>query len=190
MVSFSLAVYLVVLALVMIERIHELVRSNANVAALLARGGREVGRRHYRAMVLLHAAFLLACVVEVVALRRPFPGVVGWFALGGAIAAQVLRYWAVATLGDRWTTRIVFIPHAPPITAGPYRFVRHPNYLAVVLEMACIPLIHGAYVTALVFSLSNALLLSVRIRAEEAALGAKYERAFAATPRFIPGGRA
>jgi methyltransferase len=189
MVSCSLLAYLVLLALVACERLHELARSRANVEALLARGGREVGRRHYRVMVLLHGAFLLACVVEIVALRRPFPGALGWFALGGAVAAQILRYWAVTTLGERWTTRIVFVPNERPITAGPYRYIRHPNYLAVMMEMACIPLIHGAYLTALVFSVCNALLLSVRVRAEEAALGAPYDWAFSARPRFLPGGR-
>lgn len=189
MVGASLAAYLVLLGLVVAQRLHELGRADRNAKAALARGGREVGQRHYPVMVLLHTAFLVSCVVEVVALDRAFPGALGWAALGGAAAAQLLRLWAISTLGERWTTRVVHIPGDRPVTAGPYRFVRHPNYVAVVLEMACIPLIHGAYLTAIVFSVSNALLLFVRIRAEEAALGPTYARAFAGTPRFIPGGR-
>lgn len=188
MVSASRTAYLVFLVLVVCERLYELARSRANATAMLARGGREVGQTHYPFMVLMHVAFLLACAAEVVGLQRPFPGPLGWLALGGALAAQLLRYWVVTTLGERWTTRIVFIPNTRPITAGPYRYIRHPNYLAVVLEMACIPLIHGAYFTALIFSVCNALLLTVRIRTEEGALGAPYERAFAGRPRFVPGG--
>jgi methyltransferase len=91
-------------------------------------------------------------------------------------------------LGERWNTRIIVVPGAGPVTTGPYRFIRHPNYVAVVLEMACIPLAHGAWLTALVFSVANALLLTVRIRAEEAALGHPWSLAFADKHRFVPGG--
>ena len=153
----------------------------------MARGGTELGQRHFRVMTLLHTAFLVACVCEVVFLRRPFPGTLGWAALAVALLAQALRYWAVFTLGDRWNTRIIFIPGAQPVTTGPYRFIRHPNYLAVILEFLAVPLIHGGYLTAAVFSLANAVLLAVRIRAEEAALGLPYARAFSRRPRFIPG---
>ena len=100
--------------------------------------------------------------------------------------AQALRYWAIASLGEYWNTRIIVVPGLPPVTRGPYRFLRHPNYVAVVLELAAVPLIHGAWVTALVFSLGNALLLWVRIRAEETALGSAYAQTFADKPRFIP----
>lgn len=188
MVSGSHTLYLAFLALIVVERLYELARSGRNERALLARGGREIGRRHHRVMVLFHSAFLLSCAAEVVGLGRPFPGPLGWVALGGAAVAQVLRYWAATTLGERWTTRVVILPGAPPITGGPYRWVRHPNYSAVILEMACIPLIHGAIVTALVFSVGNALLLLIRVRAEEAALGPRYAQTFARRPRFVPGG--
>ena len=106
--------------------------------------------------------------------------------VAGAARAQGLRYWAIASLGDRWNTRIIVLPDAAPVTRGPYRFVRHPNYLAVVVEIACLPLIHGAWFTALAFSLGNAALLYVRVRSEEAALGARYATAFAHRPRFVP----
>ena len=99
-----------------------------------------------------------------------------------------MRYWAIRTLGERWNTRILFVPGDAPVTSGPYRWVRHPNYVAVILEMAAIPMIHGAWITALVASAVNAGLLWVRIRAEEQALGTAYTQAFAERPRFIPGG--
>ncbi|ATB28128.1 isoprenylcysteine carboxyl methyltransferase family protein [Melittangium boletus] len=186
-ISHSARAYLLFLGFIGVERLFELVLSARNARRALAAGGREVGQGHYRVMTLLHTAFLGSCVAEVLVLHRAFPGLLGWVALGGAVLAQFLRYWAISTLGERWNTRILFIPGARPVTSGPYRFVRHPNYVAVILEMVCIPLIHGGYLTALVFSVANAALLVVRIRAEEAALGAEYQRAFGARPRFIPG---
>lgn len=185
----SLTLYLAFIGLTVAERLYELVLSRRNARKALAQGGLETGQGHYRVMTLLHTLFLFACVGEVLWLERPFPGLVGWLALAGALGAQLLRYWAITTLGERWNTRIVFIPGAQPVTSGPYRYVRHPNYIAVILEMACIPMIHGAWLTAVLFSLANALLLSIRIREEEAALGALYQQAFAHRPRFIPGGR-
>jgi methyltransferase len=105
-----------------------------------------------------------------------------------ALAAQVLRYWAIRTLGPRWNVRVIVVPGAPVVTGGPYRFLRHPNYVAVVVEGFAIPLIHGAWGTALVFSAANALLLVVRIRCEERALAAHcdYAARFGAAPRFVP----
>ncbi len=137
-------------------------------------------------MVLFHTAFLFACAIEPLALHRPFPGLLGYVSLAGAIAAQALRYWAISTLGERWNTRIIFVPGATPVTAGPYRYIRHPNYVAVILEFIFLPLIHGGYLTAVAFSLGNAALLYVRIRAEEQALGAEYQQAFSQRPRFLP----
>lgn len=186
-ISTSAGAYLAFLGLIAAERVYELVLSTRNARRALAAGGREVGQAHYRVMTLFHTAFLLACAGEVLLLHRPFPGVLGWACLAGALAAQLLRYWAITTLGERWNTRIIFIPGATPVTAGPYRFVRHPNYVAVILEMVFVPLVHGGYLTALVFSLGNAALLFVRIRAEEAALGAEYQQAFSSRPRFLPG---
>jgi methyltransferase len=182
----STSLYLGFLGLLVAERLVELVLSRRNAARAFARGGVEVGRRHYRVMVVFHSLFLGACAAEVLALARPFPGAPGAVALGVALLSQGLRYWAIASLGERWNTRIIVVPGLPPVTRGPYRFLRHPNYVAVVLELAAVPLLHGAWVTAVLFSLGNAWLLRVRIRSEEAALGAAYARAFARTPRFIP----
>lgn len=181
--------YLLLLAMVALERGLELAVSRRNAARAFARGGREVGKGHFRVMSVVHALFLASCAAEVVLLRRPFPGASGFAALSGVALGQALRWWAVLTLGDRWNVRIVHVPGDPPVTDGPYRFVRHPNYLAVILEIACLPMAHGAVLTAAVFTALNAALLVVRVRAEEAALGDAYAAAFARTPRFVPGVR-
>jgi methyltransferase len=184
----SVRLYLALLVLVALERGVELLLSTRNARLALARGAVETGQGHYPVMSVFHGAFLVSCALEVVILQRPFPGAVGWIALAVVLAAQALRYWAVATLGWRWNTRIVVVPGAVPITGGPYRFVRHPNYVAVIAEMLALPLVHGAWLTAIAFSLGNAWLLRVRIRAEEQALGEPWAHAFAGRPRFVPGG--
>jgi methyltransferase len=137
-------------------------------------------------MAALHTAFLLSCGLEVVYFDRPFPGVLGYVALVMALLAQVLRYAAVITLGERWNVRIIVWPSRAPVTEGLYRFVRHPNYVAVIVELVAVPLVHGAVITAAVFSACNAALLTVRIREEERALGPGYADAFRERPRFIP----
>jgi len=182
----SQSLYCGFLGLLVVERLAELVLSRRNAARAFARGGVEVGQRHYRVMVVFHSLFLGACAAEVLALERPFPGAPGLVALGVALLAQGLRYLAIAALGERWNTRIIVVPGLSPVTRGPYRYLRHPNYVAVVLELVAVPLIHGAWVTALLFSLGNVWLLRVRIRSEETALGAAYAEAFAGRPRFIP----
>ncbi len=184
----ALWAYTALLTLVGLERVAELLISKRNAAAAFAKGAVEVGQAHYKVMAVFHTLFLLSCVAEPWLLGRAFPGLLGWVALTGAVLAQLLRYWAITTLGPRWNTRIIVLPEAPPVTAGPYRFLKHPNYLAVVIEMVCLPLIFGGFLTALVFSLGNAAILFVRIRAEEQALGSKYASAFAGKSRFVPGG--
>jgi methyltransferase len=180
------AAYLCFLALIGAERLFEMVLSRRNAARALARGGREYGEAHFPWMVALHTAFLASCAVE--SAWRGFPGAVGWVALLLAAGAQVLRYWAVSSLGERWNARVIVVPGEAPVEKGPYRFMRHPNYLAVVVEMVAIPLVYGCWITAVVFSVANAAMLRVRIRVEEAALGMSWERAFAGRSRFLPGG--
>jgi methyltransferase len=180
--------YLALLALFGAERVGELLLSRRNARIALARGGREAGAAHFPAMAALHGLFLPACALEVLLLRRPFPGALGWTALGASLAAQGLRWWAIASLGWRWNVRVIVVPGEPPVRRGPYRFVRHPNYIAVALEMVCVPLVHGAWMCALLFSALNAAVLRVRIRDEERALGGEWERAFQGVPRFIPHG--
>jgi methyltransferase len=178
--------YLGFLGLVVLERVGELALSRRNAAAAFARGAVEFGQTHFKVMTALHTAFLLACAGEPVIFGRTFPGAWGVAALIVALLAQALRYWAIATLGERWNTRIIVQPSLPPVTGGPYRFVKHPNYVAVIIELVAVPLIFGSWVTALSFSLANAVLLTVRIRAEERALGEGWAAAFGNRPRFVP----
>jgi methyltransferase len=185
----SVALYLVFLALLYAERGMELLVSRRHARLAFDAGGMETGRGQYRVMVAVHALFPLACGGEVLALHRTFPGALGFAALAAALAAQALRWWAAATLGPRWSTRIIVVPGTRPVTSGPYRYVRHPNYLAVMLEAMTVPLIHAAWLSAIVFVAANAALLSVRVPAEERAMGEEYSRAFAGLPRFVPGGR-
>lgn len=166
----SRLLYTLLVALVAVQRLAELRVSRRHERALRARGAVEAGAGHYPVMVALHALFLVACAAEVWLLERPFVPWLGWPALAVLLAAQGLRYWTLSTLGERWTTRVLVPPGEPPVTAGPFRFVRHPNYLAVALEIAALPLIHTAWLTALLFSLANAALLRVRIGVEERAL--------------------
>lgn len=177
--------YLALLGLVAGERGAELSVSSRNARRSLARGGVETGKRLYGVMVAFHAVFLPALALGAIAYPEP-PPPWAWLAVAGVAAAQALRWWAVTTLGDRWSTRVIVVPGSKPVTGGPYRFLRHPNYLAVVLEMACLPLAWGLWRIALVFTLGNAAILAFRIRDEERALGPAWERAFEGKGRFIP----
>lgn len=180
----GLGTYLAFLALTGAERLAELWLSRRNARLAFAKGAVEAGAAHFRWMTLVHALFLPACALEAIvrhgALYAP--------ALAGALLAQGLRWWAIASLGSRWNVRVIVLPGASPVRRGPYRWVRHPNYLAVAVEMLCIPLAYRAWISALLFSALNALLLRVRIRDEERALGEPYLHAFARVPRFIPHG--
>ncbi|MBM4379915.1 MAG: hypothetical protein FJ086_11570 [Deltaproteobacteria bacterium] len=185
----TLSAYTGLLVLVALERLYELKLSNRHARALMERGAVELGAGHYPAMVALHTGFLLACLLEPWLAARQFNSWVGPPALALVLGAQGLRYWAIRTLGERWNTRIIVLPGAEPVTGGPYRWLRHPNYVAVVVEGVALPLVHGAHWTAAAFTLANAALLWVRIRAEEQALGPAWEAAFSARPRFVPGGK-
>lgn len=183
-----LHLYLALVGLFFLERLLELALSERNARRALARGAREHGRGHYPLMVALHSAFLVSCVAEAVAFPASPPRA-ALLALAGVLGAQALRWWAVAALGERWSTRVVVLAGTPPVVTGPYQWMRHPNYLAVIVEMACLPLAFGSWRTALGFSAGNAVLLWVRIRAEERALGPGWEEAFRGRPRLVPGGR-
>lgn len=183
--------YTALLLVVALGRLVELRIAGRNLRGLLSRGGVEIAPGHYPWMVLLHTLFLIACPLEVWLLDRPFVPALGAGMFLLLVLAAGLRWWVVSALAGRWTTRIVVLPGVAPVTGGPYRFLRHPNYLAVILEILALPLIHTAWITALAFSLANALLLRVRIRAEEAGLArlSDYETAFSGRPRLVPGGR-
>lgn len=185
----TLDLYLALIALVALERLVELALSTRNARRALAAGGVEAeSRGAYAAMVGTHAAFLLAAPLEVALWAPPFVPAVGWPMLALVVAAMALRYWAIAALGARWNTRVIVLPGAPAVTGGPYRFVRHPNYVAVIVEMFALPLVHGAWRTALFFSAANALLLTRRIALEEAALAAHadYAARLGDRARFLP----
>jgi methyltransferase len=162
--------YVGLVVLVGVERLAELVVARRNAAWSLAQGGRESGAGHYPVMVVLHTALLVGAVVEVAVADRPFLPWLGWSMLAVVVAAQGLRWWCIRTLGRQWNTRIIVVPGLPLVRRGPYARLPHPNYVAVVAEGVALPLVHTAWVTALVFTVLNAALLRVRIRAEEAAL--------------------
>jgi methyltransferase len=166
----STILYIVLLAAVALERLAELVVSNRHVRWSLSRGGQESGRGHYGPMVLLHTGLLVGAGVEVWLADRPFVPGLGWSMLALVVVAQALRWWCIATLGRQWSTRVIVVPGLRRIRSGPYRVIPHPNYVAVVVEGVALPLVHSACVTALVFTVLNAWLLSVRIRCEERAL--------------------
>jgi methyltransferase len=155
---------------VAVERSAELVIANRNLSWSRARGGAELGARHYPVMVVLHTGLLVGCLVEAIALHRPFIPALGWTMVAVVVAAQGLRWWCIATLGPQWNTRVVVIPGAARVASGPYRFLPHPNYVAVIAEGMALPLVHTAWITALVFSVLNAALLRTRIKVENAAL--------------------
>jgi methyltransferase len=155
---------IVVLALVTLQRLSELVIARRNTRDLLARGGIEHGSSHYPVMVALHGAWLIGLWVY------------GWNAtvnaalLAAYVVLQVLRFWTLATIGRRWTTRILTVPDDTLVTTGPYRFLRHPNYAVVLLEVPLLPLVLGLDLFALVFGFLNVAMLLWRIRIEEQAL--------------------
>ncbi|HEX9734384.1 MAG TPA: isoprenylcysteine carboxylmethyltransferase family protein [Thermoanaerobaculia bacterium] len=163
--------YLALVALVAAERLVELAVTRRNVARLLARGGRPVGDEHYGAMVAVHTALLVAAPLEVWLLARPFVAPLALAMTALLALTMALRYWVIATLGERWTTRVVVVPGEPLVARGPYRFLRHPNYLGVALEGAALPLVHTAWWTAIGFAVANFFVLRTRIRVEDEALG-------------------
>ncbi len=155
----------VILILVTLQRVGELWLSKRNTQRLLEQGAREHSPAHYPLIVAVHVLWLLA--LWWLAPGRPVDG----FWLAFFVATEIFRIWVLATLGPRWTTRIIVLPGAPLVRRGPYRWVNHPNYLVVVFEIAVLPLVFGLWPVALIFSLLNAAALAIRIRAENQALG-------------------
>jgi methyltransferase len=162
--------YTVLVGVVGLERLAELVVAKRNLTWSAQRGGRETGFAHYPFMVVLHTGLLAGCIAEIWSADRPFVPAAGWLMLVLVIAAQALRWWCIRTLGPQWNTRIIVVPDLPRVTGGPYRLLAHPNYVAVVVEGFALPLVHDAWITAVVFTVLNAALLSVRVRAENGAL--------------------
>jgi methyltransferase len=155
---------------VALERLAELVVARRNERWSRARGAVETGAGHYPVMVVLHTGLLAGALLEVWLADRPFVPALGWPMFVLVVASQGLRWWCITTLGRQWNTRILVVPGLARVTGGPYRVLPHPNYVAVVVEGAALPLVHTAWITALAFTLLNAVLLRARITAEDAAL--------------------
>ena len=160
----------VVIAAVVLQRLLELRVSARHEKVLRQRGAVEAGASHYPWMVALHTGLLVAAPLEVWLLDRPLLPLLAATAGVGLVGATLLRYWTIRTLGERWTTRVLYLPGSEAVSQGPFRFLRHPNYLAVMVETIALPLLHTAWLTALVFGTLNAFLLRERIRVEEGAL--------------------
>ena len=168
----SLVLFTALVLLVALERLAELVVATRNARWSFARGGVESGRAHYPVMVALHTGLLVGALVEVWTRRPEFLPALGWPMLALALGSQALRWWCIATLGPRWNTRVIVVPGLPLVAGGPYRWFSHPNYVAVVVEGFALPLVHSAWITALLFTVANAALLTVRVRCENRALSA------------------
>ncbi|HET7358331.1 MAG TPA: isoprenylcysteine carboxylmethyltransferase family protein [Nocardioidaceae bacterium] len=162
--------FTVLVGLVALERLAELVVSRRNAAWSLSRGGVEAGRSHFPPMVVLHTGLLAGALAEAWLARPAVPLALAASMFVLVLLAQGLRWWCIATLGRQWNTRVIVVPGLSLVRRGPYRLVPHPNYVAVVVEGFALPLVHWAWITALVFSVLNAGLLVVRIRVESAAL--------------------
>jgi methyltransferase len=121
-------------------------------------------------MVALHTALLAGCLLEAIVLHRPFIPALGFSMLALVVAAQALRWWCITTLGHQWNTRVIVVPGAPRVTGGPYRWIPHPNYIAVIVEGIALPLVHSSWLTAVAFTVLNAALLKTRVQVENAAL--------------------
>jgi len=171
----SLTAFTVLVVLVGLERLAELVVSKRNAAWSFERGGVESGFSHYPFMVVLHTGLLLGALVEAYARRPDVPSALAWSMLVVVVLTQALRWWCIATLGRQWNTRVIVVPGLAPVHGGPYALMRHPNYVAVVVEGVALPLVHACWITAVVFTVLNAVLLTVRVRVENTALSSLCE---------------
>lgn len=180
--------FLVLLVCVGIERLVELQLSRRHQRDLANRGARKHADPQYRWMVALHAAVLLGAALEVILLRRPFIALLAFPALALFASATVLRWWVIRSLGIHWNTEVIDSATLGVVTDGPFRWVRHPNYLGVFVELIALPLIHTAWITAIFAAFGNILVLRNRLHIEERLLNAvpAYRSAMAGKPRFLP----
>jgi methyltransferase len=162
--------FTILIILVAIERVVELTVSKRNLSWSKDHGGIEFSFGHYPFMVILHTCLLVGSLAEIYLFKpKLIPGL-AWTMFVLVIASQILRWWCVTTLGRRWNTRIVIVPNLPPVTSGPYKYLAHPNYIAVIIEGFALPMVGSSWITATVFTSLNIPLLIVRIRAENRAL--------------------
>ena len=178
-------VFAALFLLLVSQRILEMALSTRNRRWALACGGIERGDRFFPVVVAVHSLFFVSLLLE---WRHRSQGWnTGWpIWLGLVLAAQLLRLWSIRSLGPRWNTRIIVIPGSKPVMDGPYRFIRHPNYLAVIVEMVAVPVLCGAFITAAIFTVANALILARRIPEEEKALEEAGGTLLENVPRFLP----
>jgi methyltransferase len=180
-------IFFLFFTLLIIQRVGELLIARRNEKWMKASGAIEVGKEHYPIMVFMHSAFLTLLLIEVTVLKKElspvWPVVLGFFLL-----TQIIRIWSLASLGKYWNTKIIVLPNTTIVKKGPYKYLRHPNYTIVVLEILLIPLLFQAYCTAAIFSILNVWMLSVRIPLEEKALMTEtnYSEQFEALSRFSP----
>lgn len=160
-----------VMLIVILQRLAELVLSARNVRTLKAEGGIETGQEHYKYIVLLHTAFFISMITEFL-VRRSSGNLseISYLFLVFFIFLQLIRAWVILSLGKYWNTRIIRVPGSNLVKTGPYRFMRHPNYAVVSLEIICLPMIFGLIYTAVIFTVLNSAVLFFRIREEEKAL--------------------
>jgi methyltransferase len=180
-------VFLALFSLIILQRLMELRIAKRNETWMKAQGAIEFGSRHYRYLVLMHLCFFISLLTEKIALNKGmsplWPVIFGIFLL-----AQTVRVWALLSLGRFWNTKIIVLPNAEVVLNGPYRYIKHPNYLVVAVELAVIPLLFGAYLTAIIFSIVNAIMMFIRIPEEEYALQnlTEYSYCFQGRNRFLP----
>ena len=185
----SVIAFLALLLLVAALRIVELRISRRHQQEMISQGAAKVEEPRFRWMVLLHTAVLIGAAVEVVFLKRPFYPILAALMFAIFLAANAVRWWVIRTLGQHWNVQIMDSTRLGVITSGPFRFVRHPNYAAVFAEMLALPLIHTAWITALLGSVLHMVVLRNRLSTEESVLFANpdYRAAMTGKPRFLPG---
>ena len=170
-----------------VQRVTELFISRKNEKWMMNRGGIEHGKAHYPYIVLLHILFLVSFFIEVQVFQRELTEI--WFVIFPILfLTQIMRYWAVLSLGNYWNTKIMIVPGDVVISRGPYKFVKHPNYIVVAVELLFIPLLFNAYFTAILFTLMNVVMMTIRIPAEESALQTytNYQEVFPIKSRLLP----
>jgi methyltransferase len=179
--------FLLFFSFLVIQRLIEIRIAKKNEVRLKAKGAVEAGKEHYFWMVTMHISFFLFLLYEVLLIGASPPK---WWLIPFCmfIFAQIVRFWAINSLGVYWNTKIILLPGATVVAKGPYQFIRHPNYLVVTIELLAVPLIFGAYITAVLFSILNIFMLRVRIAAEEKALNelTNYEHSTGKKHRFFP----
>ncbi|MGG3890120.1 isoprenylcysteine carboxyl methyltransferase family protein [Metabacillus fastidiosus] len=179
--------FTVLFTILVIQRITELFIAKRNEKWMMAKGGVKHGEKHYPLIVVVHTLFLISLITEVTVFHKGLSSL--WsFILPFLLLTQIIRYWAVMSLGPYWNTKIIILPDSEVVAKGPYRFMRHPNYVVVALEILFIPLLFNAYITAVLFTISNIFLMIIRIPEEEKALQlhTDYKNTFEEKYRFFP----